>query len=171
MRKKLVLLTALMSGCFIAAFNTDVKDEAPSNKPTPHGYAKIHVVHNDTPFAMQFFKDPTSLVQRIPISAGFRLKGYFANNYYYWRAVKIDGVWKLSCTWPAASGGKDDDDNATVFSVVKKYASNDAVVIASHHKDFAKDKARKIIAVNKKTYEVELIDYKDGDPRNPWAEW
>ncbi|MFA5306963.1 MAG: hypothetical protein WC365_05960, partial [Candidatus Babeliales bacterium] len=51
------------------------------------------------------------------------------------------------------------------------YASNDAVIIASHHKDFAKDKARKIIAVNKKTYEVELIDYKDGDPRNPWAEW
>lgn len=171
MRRKILILPLLLGSYFIAALGTSVQDEAPSNKPTPHGYAKIHVVHNDTPFPMQFFKDPTSLVQRIPVGAEFRLKGYFANNYYYWRVVKIGDSWKLSCTWPAASGGKDDDDRATVFSVVKKYASNDAVVIASHYKDFGKDKTRKIIAVNRDTYEIELIDYKDGDPRNPWAEW
>ena len=171
MRKKLALIAALVSSTFIAVLSTEVQDEVPSNKPTPHGYAKIHVVHNDTPFSAQFFKDPTSLVQRIPVGAEFRLKGYFANNYYYWRVVKIGDTWKLSCTWPAASGGKDDDDNATVFSVVKKYASNDAVVIASHYKAFAKDKTQKIIAVNKNTYEIELIDYKDGDPRNTWSEW
>ncbi|MFA6263515.1 MAG: hypothetical protein WCW33_02935 [Candidatus Babeliales bacterium] len=171
--RKLLLMLAMLWVCFFARplIGSDASDSTSSGGPTPHGYALIHLVHNQTPYPMKFFKDPTALIQRLPEGAAFRLKGYFANNYYYWRALDINGKWKFSCTWPSTSGGKDDTDSATVFTVVKKYASNDAVVIASKHTAFGKDKTKKVIAVNKDTYEIELIDYKDGDARNPWAEW
>jgi hypothetical protein len=170
---KFLLMLATLWACFLVnpVICSDASDSPSSTGPTPHGYALIHRVHNETKYPMKFFKDPTALIQRIPEGADFRLKAYFANNYYYWRVVTINGKWKLSCTWPSTSGGKDDTDNATVFTVVKKYASNDAVAIASKHNAFGKDKIKKIIAVNKDTYEIELIDYKDGDVRSPWAEW
>ena len=57
MRKVLLLTSLFLCACTMRVACSDIPESVPSNQPTPHGYGLIHLVHNDTPFPMQFFRE------------------------------------------------------------------------------------------------------------------